>query len=103
MTKLDQIAANMRHTITFTKARYVHQRLARGLELVLERRERGYRLALGRTDTPPSDLEVEICAAAFNVPASTEPVRLPKIRQGKTGPVTYHVVELTWLEQEQPA
>ena len=102
MTKLQQLATQMRQTIDHTGAAYCHHKLGRGLELVLQRTGRGYRLALGRTDTAPSDTEIETCIAAFNVPAGAEPNRTTKTRQGKTGRLTYHVAELTWTEQEQP-
>ena len=102
MTKLQQLAADMRHIIDTTGAAYCHHKLSRGLELVLQRTDRGYRLALGRIDTAPSDTEIELCIAAFNVPAGAEPHHIVKIRQGKTGRLTYHVAELTWTEQEQP-
>jgi hypothetical protein len=68
MSKLQQIASDMRTMLATTNARYVHHRLSRGLELVLERTEPGFRLALGRTDAPPSDVEIELCQAAFHVP-----------------------------------
>ena len=68
MTKLTQLATQMRQTIDHTGAAYCHHKLGRGLELVLQRTGRGYRLALGRTDTAPSDTEIETCIAAFNVP-----------------------------------
>ena len=102
MTKLTQLAADMRHIIDTTGATYCHHKLSRGLELVLQRTGRRYRLALGRTDTAPSDTEIELCMDAFNVPAGAEPHHVVKIRQGKTGKLIYHVAELTWTEQEQP-
>lgn len=102
MTKLTQLAADMRHIIDTTGATYCHHKLSRGLELVLQRTGRGYRLALGRMDAAPSDTEIELCIAAFNVPAGAEPNRTTKTRPGKTGTLTYHVAELTWTEQEQP-
>lgn len=101
MTKLQQLAADMRHIIDTTGAAYCHHKLSRGLEIVLQRTGRRYRLALGRTDTAPSDTEIELCMAAFNVPAGAEPHHVVKIRQGKTGKLIYHVAELTWTEQEQ--
>lgn len=100
-TNLHQIAAQMRQIVDQPGARYCYRKLARGLELVLQRHESRYRLALGRTDAPPSDLELEICGAAFSIPAGAEPQRLQKQRTGKTGVITYHVVELYWTEQER--
>ena len=101
MTKLATIAAGMRQMLDQTDATYTHHKLSRGLELVLQRTGRGYRLALGRTDTAPSDTEIELCVAAFDVPAGAEPNRTTKTRPGKSGAITYHVAELTWTE-EQP-
>lgn len=98
MIRLHQIAADMRRMVDLPDARYVHRTLSRGLELVLQRKERQYRLALGRTDRPPSDLEVRICAEAFAVPPDTEPQRTVKERSGKLGPQRVHVAELYWSE-----
>lgn len=80
MSQLDAIAANMRTTLTATGARYVHCKLRRGLEIVLERRERGWRLALGRTDAPPSDTDIELCQAAFHVPPGVDATLTAKQR-----------------------
>lgn len=99
MSKLDAIADDMRTTLERTGARFVHYRLPRGLELVLERAsERRLRLALGRIDTPPSDTEIALCQNAFAAPPDAEPVRLTKTRRGKAGPLTYHVAEIIWSE-----
>ena len=98
MSKLELIAAEMRQTLAGSQARFVHYRLQRGLEVVLERREERLRLALGRLDAPPSDVEVEVCCRAFAAPPDCDVSRLVKWRNGKGGPVTYHVAELTWRE-----
>lgn len=98
--RLDAIAADMRRLLAQTDARYAHHRLQRGLELVLQRTGRQYRLALGRTDTQPSDVEIETCAHSFAVPPGYEPHRIQKTRTGKTGPLTYHVAEIYWTETE---
>ncbi len=100
--KLEQIAGDMRQMLEANeKMHFVHQRLARGLELVLERRgEQQWRLALGRQDVEPSVDEIEICREAFRVPAAAEPNAVTKQRKSpKTNlPVVYHVTELTWRE-----
>lgn len=98
MSKLQQIASDMRTMLATTDARFVHYRLARGLELVLERTEPGFRLALGRTDAPPSDVEIEVCQAAFHVPPGVDATLTTKQRPGKAGSRTYHVAEMTWRE-----
>ena len=70
---LEIIATGMRQTVlTDTGARFMHYRLERGLELVLERRDNRWRLALARADVAPSDHEIEICRAAFGVPVDTD-------------------------------
>ena len=98
--RLDTIAAEMRHPLQQTDARFVHRKLTHGLELVLQRTQRQYRLALGRPGVAPSDSEIEICARAFRVPADAEPHRTMKERTGKTGVLIYHVAELYWTEME---
>jgi hypothetical protein len=98
VSKLKQVAASMRQTLAGSQARFVHCRLQRGLEVVLERREERLRLALGRMDAPPSDVEIELCQQAFAAPPDCDVRRLVKWRNGKGGPVTYHVAELTWRE-----
>ena len=98
--RLDTIAAEMRTTLQQTDARFVHRKLTHGLELVLQRTGRQYRLALGRPGVAPSDSEIEICARAFCVHADAEPGRTVKERPGKTGVITYHVAELYWTEME---
>jgi hypothetical protein len=99
-SRLDAIAVEMRTILQQTDARFVHRKLAHGLELVLQRTGRQYRLALGRPGVTPSDSEIEICARSFRVPADAEPHRTVKQRPGKTGLLTYHVAELYWTETE---
>ena len=99
-SRLDAIAVEMRTILQQTSARFVHRKLAHGLELVLQRSGRHYRLALARPDTAPSDTETEICAAAFRVPPGYEPHHITKQRPGKTGTLTYHVVEIYWTQTE---
>ena len=98
--RLDTIAADMRTTLQQTDARFVHHKLTHGLELVLQRTGRQYRLALGRPGVAPSDSEIETCARAFCVHADAEPHRTVKQRPGKTGVIIYHVAELYWTEME---
>lgn len=98
MGKLKAIAKEMRQVVELPGARFCYRVLGRGLELVLQRTEDRWRLALGRTDVPPSDDEVEVCCLVFGVPANVEPQRLCKERQGKTGVVVYYVVEVFWSE-----
>lgn len=105
-SKLDSIAANMRQRITGAGAPWSHQRLAHGLELVLQRRLEPtgvtrWRLALGREAVQPSDDEVAICRRAFGVPDAADPTRRQAVRtNSKTNKhSTWNIAELEWIEQ----
>ena len=105
-SKLDAIAARMRSHITTTGAMYSHQRLDRGLELVLQRHTESngamrWRLALGRSDVEPSDEEVAICRKAFGVPEGTEHTAVQsKSRYSEKSKIVsnWHIVEMYWFE-----
>lgn len=101
---LKSIAANMRSHVTNSQ-RGAHQRLPRGLELVMQRHVEDsgavrWRLALGRTDVVPSEEEIRICSEAFGVPAGTEhTVRTTERKNPKTGSInTWYVAEMYWYE-----
>lgn len=104
---LDSIASRMRSHITTTGAMYSHQRLERGLEIVLQRAietngAMRWRLALGRSDVAPSDEEITICRKAFGVPVGTEQQMIPSKsrRNPKTNTVsTLYVTEMYWYEK----
>lgn len=102
--KLDTIAATMRQHIETAGAAYSHQRLARGLEIVLQHKfERTgvqrWRLALARSDVTPSTDEIDICRRAFGVPDASEHTARAIERKGKTGLTsTWHIVEMYWYE-----
>jgi len=105
-TKLDSLAEAMRRHITNTGATWSHQRLAHGLELVLQRRIEPagvirWRLALGREGVQPSEDEVAICRKSFGVPDATEHSRRQVMRtNAKTRKQTvWHIAELEWREQ----
>ena len=99
--KLITTAADMRRFIERSGARWVHRRLPRGLELVLQTTtDRQWRLALARPDTAPSPDEIAICQQAFNVPAGTEATLVVKERKAKTGTMRVHVAEMYWTEME---
>ena len=101
--KLITTAADMRRLIERSGARWVHRRLPRGLELVLQTTtDRQWRLALARPDVPPSAEEIAICQRAFGVPPGTEATLITKERQAKKAPaiVRMHVAEMYWTEQE---
>lgn len=104
-TKLQNIAAEMRALIVTAGAAYSHQRLTRGLEIVLQRKleDTGairWRLALARTGVAPSPEEIAICRDAFNVPVGSEDTTSTKERtNAKTSTTTtWHVVEVCWYE-----
>lgn len=79
-----------------------HAKLPRGLEIVMERRDGRWRLALGRERVSPSDEEVEICRRTFNVPEGADEWRRTKTStHPKTNRErTYVIVEFFWREGE---
>lgn len=106
-SKLAITAYAMRNFITETGARYSHQRLARGLEIVLSRtvEDTGahkWRLAIARADVEPSADEVAICRRDFQVPDGSEETRTTKARTNDKSRVTtvWHVVEVLWYEAQ---
>ncbi len=99
---LASIATDMYAAVASGQA-WHHRILRNGLELVLQRRDQQWRLALGRDGVQPSDVEVETVCKAFDVPAAVEQLRTQVLR---TMPKTnrraiYHVVELYWVEREK--
>ncbi len=104
---LESIAANMRRHVVDAGAMYSHQRLPRGLEIVLQRHVESngalrWRLALGRPDVAPSEDEIAICRSAFGVPVGTEHTAAQsKSRVSKkTGKAsTWYIVEMYWFEK----
>ena len=105
-SKLDAIAERMRSHITTSGAMYSHQRLDRGLELVLQRHVETngaarWRLALGRVDVAPSEDEIAICRKAFGVPEGTEHTAVQsKSRYSEKSKIVsnWHIVEMYWYE-----
>lgn len=81
--------------------RPTHAKLPRGLEIVMERCEGRWRLALGREQVSPSDEEVEICRRSFNVPEGAEEWRRTKTStHPKTGRArSYVIVGFCWVER----
>ena len=104
--KLDEIAVNMRSHVVDAGAMYSHQRLPRGLEIVLQRHIESngairWRLALGRNDLAPSDDEIAICRKAFGVPEGTEHTAVQsKSRYSEKSKIVsnWHIVEMYWYE-----
>jgi len=100
-TRLDSLAANMRAQLEPIDNGWLQLPLPGGLIIVLQRNAEHWRLALGRETVAPSDIEVDVCARAFQVPPGSEPAWTTKSRQvAKTNRVAqYHVAELTWEER----
>ena len=97
--QLTAIAAEMRAMIVTSGAHWAHRRLAHGLELVLQRRGRQWRLALGRPDVRPSAEEVAVCMEAFDVAPDTDWHYDSKVKIGRSNQgVEYHVAEMFWTE-----
>jgi len=88
-------------------AMYSHQRLPRGLEIVMQRAIEPsgairWRLALGRQDVAPSEDEIAICRRAFGVPEGTEHAAVQS--KSRTNPKTkvvstWYVVDMYWYEK----
>lgn len=101
--KLTAIAAYMRQQLAGRNGLRTTP-LSGGLELCLLRNGQRWTLTIQRPNVPPSEHEIRICRAAFAVP--DEPgTRAFKhqLRSPKTGqPITYHGVELSWLEIPTP-
>lgn len=95
---LRQIADEMKQLVIAGKMNWVHQRLPRGLEIVLQRTGHRWRLAVARTDTYPSEIEINIVRAAFGVPGPTETTQSTVQRTGKSGSITYHKIECDWID-----
>lgn len=102
-SKLDTLAREMRQVLTHTQARWVHRKLSKGLEIVLQKTDDQWRLALARRETWPSDNEVLVCAKAFQVPDAENvdptPHRRPR-KVSKTREEAWYVVEIFWRERE---
>ena len=79
----------------------IYKPLARGLKVVMQRTQGNWRLALGREGVYPSEQEIEICRAAFHVPAGcAESMRVAFSVHTKTRrTIQYHVVDMTWREE----
>lgn len=89
--------------LTHTQTRWVHQKLNKGLEIVLQRTGDQWRLALARRESWPSDNEVLTCARAFQVPdpENVDPTPHRKPRQvSKNMAEAWYVMELFWRERE---
>ena len=99
-TRLSLLAGEMRDAVEST-GRHAHQKLPHGLEIVMQRTDGRWRLAMAREGVWPSDVEVEVCLREFHVPdGSPERRRHHSRRHPKTGrQVVYSVVEVNWMER----
>lgn len=100
---LERMAQEMRQLLAHTQARWVHRKLKGGLEIVLQRTDDQWRLALARRETWPSENEVLVCARAFQVPdpenVDPTPHRRPR-KVSRTRAEAWYVVEIFWRERE---
>ena len=99
-TRLALLAGEMRDAVEST-GRHAHQKLPHGLEIVMQRTDGRWRLAMAREGVWPSDVEVDICRREFHVPeGSVERRKRHSRRHPKTGrQLFYSVVELCWMER----
>ena len=93
------IAQEMRSRLAGVEKGHVVRHLFGGLMLVLERRGRTWRLAIGRTASPPSKTEAGVVARDFGLPDGIEWNWTTKKNTKKK--VTYQVAECTWIEQTE--
>lgn len=99
--KLAEIAAVMYSKVT-DPGDWDRVKLEKGLDIILHRLdEHQWRLALAREDVYPSDMEVEIVRAAFDVPEAADESRSDKqYTHPKTKrTINYRRVEVTWQER----
>ena len=92
--KLDGIAAGMRAQLGAVEKGWVQRALFGGLVLVLEKRGRTWRLAIGRSGAPPSKTETEVVGKAFGLPPAIE----WSWAQRKRKKLVYQVAECVWEE-----
>jgi hypothetical protein len=99
-TRLTLLAGEMRGSVERT-GHHAHQKLPHGLEIVMQRTEGRWRLAMAREGVWPSDVEVEVCRHAFHVPDGSLELRKRHLRRHpKTGrQFIYSVVEVYWMER----
>lgn len=92
------IAEEMRRRLANVEKGHVSRQLFGGLMLVLERRGRTWRLAIGRTKAPPSKQEAALVARDFGLPSAIE--WSWTTRKNTKHKLTYQVAECTWIEQQ---
>ena len=103
-----RIAQQMYAPLKTVQKGYITRSLFGGLHIVLERRDRKWRLAIGRTEAPPGPTEAKIIAAAFGIKGlewhPAQRVKKRKVRRRgsiRTYHIKWHVLECEWIEVEQ--
>lgn len=92
------IAEEMKQRLANVEKGHVVRHLFGGLMLVLERRGERWRLAIGRTASPPSKTEAGVVARDFGLPDGIE--WSWTTRKNTKRKLTYQVAEVTWIEQQ---
>lgn len=98
--KLASIASSMVATVQST-GRHAYTRLPAGLEIVMQRTDRRWRLALAReAPATPSEVEIVVICRDFKVPDEAHIHTCQKTRWHPKSrrEITYNVAELTWRE-----
>lgn len=94
------IAEEMKQRLATVEKGHVVRHLFGGLTLVLERRGRTYRLAIGRLKASPSKQEAALVARDFGLPPAIE--WSWTVRKNAKRKLTYQVAECQWIEEPQP-
>lgn len=105
MTMLRATAQAMRQGLEWAKdlgkpSAWNMRTLPRGLQMLLSYQEEEWRLALRREGVEPSEEEISLCMAAFDVPDECARTRRTRKETKYHQVVTYHIVELTWREYD---
>ena len=90
---LELIAARMLDAVQHGKRPWAYQRLPHGLDLLLQRTDVGFRLALALMQPhKPSDTEEKVCRQAFKVPEWAQSVRSESYKNG----YWRHLISIEW-------
>jgi hypothetical protein len=95
------IAQEMKRRLAEVEKGHVVRHLFGGLMLVLERRGRTWRLAIGRIASPPSRTETAVVARDFGLPDVIE--WSWTTRKNTKHKLTYQVAECQWIEEGNQA
>lgn len=92
-SKLDMLARRMLDRVRTGQRPWAYEALPHGLELLLQRKEGGFRLAIARVaPTRPSDTEEAVLRKAFGVPSWAESERVASMRND----VLRNVISIEW-------